>query len=67
MALLCGELDYPRIEMIAVRPAAGRGGGFDLGEVYELSLGLGNDFVLDDQDVALAHFLMLEGVEKQPG
>ena len=61
---LCGELDYPRIEMIAVRPAAGRGGGFDLGEVHQLSLGLGNNFVFDDKDVALAQFLMLESVEK---
>ena len=64
MALLCGELYYPRIEMIVVRPAAGREGGFDLGEVYELSLGLGNDFVFDDKNVALAQFLMLESVEK---
>jgi hypothetical protein len=47
-----------------VRPAAGHGGGSDLREVYELSLGLGNDFVFDDKNVALAQFLMLESVEK---
>ena len=38
---------------------AGRDGGFDLGEVYELSLGLGNDFVFQDQDIAGNEFLFL--------
>jgi hypothetical protein len=50
--------------MIALRPTAGRGRRFDPSEIYELSLGFGNDFVLDDQNVALAQFLMLESAEK---
>ena len=66
-ALPDGQFDRSSIKVIAFRPAARRGGGFDFIEVYKLTFGLGNDFVFDDEDVALAQFLMFESAEKECG
>ena len=70
MRRLCadGQFDDASVEVIALGPAAGSGGGFDRFQLHQLAFRLGDDFVFDDQDVALAEFvLMLQGVEKQSG
>ena len=58
-ALLDGEFDDASVELIAFGPAAGSGGGFDCVQRYQLAFGLGDDFVFDDQDVAVAEFLFV--------
>ena len=58
-ALIDGELDHAGVEIIAMRPSAGCGGGFDLFQVHELALRLGNNFMLDDEDVAVAQLLFV--------
>src|SRR5581483_552158 len=50
-ALLQGELGHAGVELVTSRPSAGRRAWVYLVKLYKLPFGLGNDFVLDDQNV----------------
>src|SRR5216684_3197591 len=58
-ALGDGQFDDASVQAIAARPAPGSGGGFGRFQVHELTLRFGNDFMLNDEDIAFAQSLLL--------
>src|SRR5208337_5585580 len=54
LALCQGKFDHTRVDFVASAPREGTGGRPDGIEIDKLSLRLGDDLVLNDQDVARA-------------
>lgn len=64
-ALPDGEFDHASIELVAPCPSAGREGWPDFSQIDELPLRLGDDFVFDDQNVALTKLSRLQGIKQE--